>query len=113
MELQHNAHGRIPYPKHSSIPSEKTQEAIDSLPIRAASPTSPGKQPGPSITTVVPPNPDGGGEKADPIVPEAGAFHESGEKAWTAPLLKEIKIEFEASSDQFGRITLYQVEILG
>ncbi|AFR95412.1 hypothetical protein C343_03510 [Cryptococcus neoformans C23] len=29
------------------------------------------------------------------------------------PLLKELKFEFDKSSDQYGRITLYSVEILG
>jgi hypothetical protein len=103
---------RIPFPANSEIPSDETQTAIDARPTRITSPTPDGPQPI-TITTEVPPNPEGEGEKAEPLVPASGAAHESGEKAWLSPLIKELKIEFEASSDQFGRITLYQVEILG
>lgn len=101
---------RIPFPPNTNIPSAETQAAIDSQPVRAASPSA---EPGPTITTVIPPNPQGDGEKAEPIVPEQDDLHASGEAAWTKPRIKELKLEFEASSDQFGRITLYQVELLG
>jgi hypothetical protein len=72
----------------------------------------PGVQPF-AITTEVPPNPHGGGEAAEPLVPAADGVHADGGKAWLTPLIKEIKIEFETSSDQFGRITLYNLEVLG
>jgi hypothetical protein len=106
------ADDRIPYPPNSEIPSDETQTAIDARPTRVTSPTPDGSQPI-TITTEVPPNPEGDGEKAEPLVPVSGATNTSGDKAWLRPLIKELKIEFEASSDQFGRITLYQVEVLG
>ncbi|WVO23249.1 uncharacterized protein IAS62_004596 [Cryptococcus decagattii] len=36
-----------------------------------------------------------------------------GDKTLGLPLLKELKFDFDKSSDQYGRITLYSVEILG
>lgn len=37
----------------------------------------------------------------------------AGDNSSGLPLLKELKFEFDKSSDQYGRITLYSVEILG
>ena len=37
----------------------------------------------------------------------------SSAEATDGRLIRELKIEFDSSSDQFGRITLYQLEILG
>ena len=101
----------IPYPSNSDVPSATTQKATDNLPVKVTS-TVQGEPPV-AITTEVPPTPHGDGEAAKPLVPAADGIHANGAKARVTPLIKEIKIEFEASSDQFGRITLYNLEILG
>jgi hypothetical protein len=62
---------------------------------------------GPTIVTEVPNNPNGNGAKAEPFV--GGLNGDDME----SPELVELKIEFEGSSDQFGRVVVYGVEILG
>lgn len=72
---------------------------------------------GPSIRTEVPPNPLGGGAPAQKLDGAYSQFNGStmngdGQAAWGLPELTELKIEFEQTSDNQGRVTLYQVEIL-
>ena len=59
------------------------------------------------IVTEVPPNPNGGGARAAGLLD--GPMEEEG---WDQPDLAELKIEFEKSSDQYERVTLYGVEVL-
>ena len=94
---------RIVYPPSTQHPPLAGQAAgTGNLPTTSV----PGS--GAQITTVVPPNPSGQGRPAQSLVDGIG-----GEDSWDPPVITELKIEFEKSSDQYGRITVYSIEVLG
>jgi hypothetical protein len=65
----------------------------------------------PHIVTEIPPNPSGGGA---PAKVEGVNAPVSDELAWLDDIeLVELKVEFEKSSDEYGRVTVYQIEVLG
>lgn len=100
---------RIPYPPNVLIPPK----TIESLPTASTSATSLG----PTIYTDVAPHPLGGGDKGPALdgafTPASHTSTTSGTVGMALPDLTEIKLEFEETSDNQGRVTLYQVEILG
>lgn len=66
---------------------------------------------GPTIVTERPANPAGGGQPAGHYL--NGERQGTLGEMWTPPDLEELKLEFEQSSDQYGRVTLYSIEVLG
>ncbi len=62
---------------------------------------------GPNIVTEIPANPNGGGARAAPYLNGNAEDEEQDQLDIT-----ELKIEFEASSDQYGRVTVYSIEVL-
>lgn len=66
---------------------------------------------GPTIVTERPANPAGSGVPASHYL--NGERQGDKGEMWIAPELEELKLEFERSSDQYGRVTLYSVEVLG
>jgi len=85
---------RIPYPP--SVDSGSSQNG-----------------PGVHIVTEIPANPNGGGARAAALVNGNGiASNGTSDAESDVPDITELKIEFEASSDQYGRVTVYGVEVL-
>jgi hypothetical protein len=69
--------------------------------------------PGVHIVTEIPANPNGGGARAAALVNGNGiASNGTSDAESDVPDITELKIEFEASSDQYGRVTVYGVEVL-
>jgi hypothetical protein len=92
---------RIQWPVHAKSVDDNTGD----LPT-----TDLGKD-GPTIVTEVPPNPQGGGEKAASLI--KGQENAQAAEDLGPPLITELKLEFETSSDHHDRVTVYGLEILG
>jgi hypothetical protein len=98
-----SSHLRIPFPPGSKTLPQAHQQTIANLPTHMTSQ----EHLGPTITTEIPANPNGNGYKARSFIDGLNGDE------MESPEMAEMKIEFEKSSDQFGRITIYSIEVLG
>lgn len=102
-----NPEGRMsPAPMHDGARNRLPagyQSISSTLNLSSSSPTSPGAPNGgsrPGMTQREESN-------------DSGVVRDRLSSGWTVPRLTEIKLEFEKSSDNQGRVTVYAVEVLG
>jgi hypothetical protein len=108
---------RPPNPEGRTSPAPMHPAAINNLPAgyqKSISSTL-GSPSSPSTSAAKANGSGAGGKKEMERVQsnESGVVRERMASGWTVPRLTELKLEFEGSSDNQGRVTVYAIEVLG